>query len=831
MVGVSMGVLLRKAIAGPWQCGDGWIPTFAASIAMVVAVVGFDATAQGASAPRAPTIDDFLNIREFGVVRPSPDGALLAVEITRPHFNSQLIGNSDSEGTDIWIVDVNAGKSKQITNGAGDGSSYWAPIWSPDSQRLAFLTNQGGSFTRPAIWDRSQGSTSVVGGQRGVDIGANFGHSWYGSTMLKWGDWLDSTTLITVLIPAGEVEDDYRYAGALTPAEAWGPLWSRTASGQRSVRVWDNRDLKVCSAGSSLAKIDIGTGAITELFHGSVRAVSVGPGAAYVAAIVATKPRPAFGPEAPAKADAINGFQADVHVDTEMYVFDIRSSRELGRVQSATSLDFLGARRFPRWSTAGDAIAVPAHTPDGKDLVYHVALPDMTLQVESAGSMLDAEALAELTAQAPHGMPAEAAGSNRPDYQSANANMFGDIPGNVFSLPGGLVGVVYKDELSVLEPGKGVKYQMPIPGAKLLFPLRDERSKGSILVSSADQVLRIEVDSSGIHKEKRGGIDRNNTLVAARPDLDYYIYRESREDATNLWVRGSREFKAFALNEYLRDVKLAQRQLIDYTLPTGQHVKGELWLPAGYRSGQRIPLVIEGYPGFVVQDLKRISLTFHKYAANLLVSAGYGFLLVSVPNRSDDSSQEPLKYFAQAVISGANAAIEQGYADPKRIGFRGHSFGGYLALAVESQTDRFGAIVASAPFPDLFDGHDLPFPLEELKDCAPSRLRARGPMEIENEGVPVNLGGPPVGNMDKYLRNSPYFQMQSAKTPLLMLYGEFDADPTGVEKLFVELDRLGVPVQLAQYWGESHIIQADGNVRDAWAREFEWYNYWLRAGR
>ncbi len=97
--------------------------------------------------------------------------------------------------------------------------------------------------------------------------------------------------------------------------------------------------------------------------------------------------------------------------------------------------------------------------------------------------------------------------------------------------------------------------------------------------------------------------------------------------------------------------------------------------------------------------------------------------------------------------------------------------------------------------------------------------------------MPLNLGASPLSDPDRYIRNSPYMRMQHAGTPLLILYGEFDAYPTSVRKVFVELDRLGIPVQLAQYWGEGHNLETRGNIGDAWGRKLAWFKHFLTENR
>jgi dipeptidyl aminopeptidase/acylaminoacyl peptidase len=81
-------------------------------------------------------VNALLKIARIGDPRISPDGKLVA-------FTVQNIDMDENrKPTAIWIVPVNGGAPRQITH---QGSLNERPRWSPDSRRIAFVSNRSGT--------------------------------------------------------------------------------------------------------------------------------------------------------------------------------------------------------------------------------------------------------------------------------------------------------------------------------------------------------------------------------------------------------------------------------------------------------------------------------------------------------------------------------------------------------------------------------------------------------------------------------------------------------------------------------------------------------------
>jgi dipeptidyl aminopeptidase/acylaminoacyl peptidase len=124
------------------------------------------------------------------------------------------------------------------------------------------------------------------------------------------------------------------------------------------------------------------------------------------------------------------------------------------------------------------------------------------------------------------------------------------------------------------------------------------------------------------------------------------------------------------------------------------------------------------------------------------------------------------------------------YVDPQRVGVMGWSFGGYMTMWMQGQTDRFAAIASMMGLYDLesFYGatEELWFPEKDL--C-----------------------GPPWSSED-YERWSPSNHVERFETPALVITGELDYRVPYTQSLdyFTALQKMGVPSRLIVFPGAGH---------------------------
>ena len=75
---------------------------------------------------------------------------------------------------------------------------------------------------------------------------------------------------------------------------------------------------------------------------------------------------------------------------------------------------------------------------------------------------------------------------------------------------------------------------------------------------------------------------------------------------------------------------------------------------------------------------------------------GYAVLMPGIPLTNEIKDMNPMADMMPAIDTALDAAIDTGFVDPNRLALSGQSYGGFTALAVAAQSDRFHAIIAMA---------------------------------------------------------------------------------------------------------------------------------------
>jgi len=269
---------------------------------------------------------------------------------------------------------------------------------------------------------------------------------------------------------------------------------------------------------------------------------------------------------------------------------------------------------------------------------------------------------------------------------------------------------------------------------------------------------------------------------------------------------------AHAGTDYIRSVAGSAAD-VSWSAPDGTPIEGVLCTPGG---AGPFPLVLHVHGGPI--GAYQRSWTMRDHAVPLLVSRGYAVLLPN-PRGSSGRGQE----FAAAVVgdmggadthdylSGIDAMIERGIADPARIGTMGVSYGGFMSAWLVTQDQRFKAAVAGSP---VTEWYSFTFT---------SNIPRWGLWFLDNAD-PEEIG-------NQVHTRSPVMHASKARTPTLLTAGAKDrCTPAGQAREFYQaLISRGVDSALVIYPEEGHGVSRFPAVTDYLTRLVTWFERYMPA--
>jgi len=164
------------------------------------------------------------------------------------------------------------------------------------------------------------------------------------------------------------------------------------------------------------------------------------------------------------------------------------------------------------------------------------------------------------------------------------------------------------------------------------------------------------------------------------------------------------------------------------------------------------------------------------------------------------------------ILAGIDAAERAVPIDDDRLGLMGYSYGGFMAMWANTQTNRFKAIVAGGGLSDW--------------------LSYYGTNGIDQWMIPY-FGASLYDDPNPYWAASAIRTIKNAHTPTFVFAGERDIEvpPTQSIEYWHALRALNVPVSLVIYAGEGHGIRDPKNSLDSRRRTVAWFDRYLGRGQ
>ncbi|MFC7202169.1 S9 family peptidase [Haloferax namakaokahaiae] len=262
------------------------------------------------------------------------------------------------------------------------------------------------------------------------------------------------------------------------------------------------------------------------------------------------------------------------------------------------------------------------------------------------------------------------------------------------------------------------------------------------------------------------------------------------------------------LNEaLLSDAALPSCERVTFENSDGDEIEAIVHLPADFDSAdpEPRPTIVHIHGGPMWYDAPKFSFDYAYWT-------GKGYVVCNVNYRGSISYGQAFTETirgqwgpreADDIISGVEALVSRGWADPDRLFVSGFSQGGINTLHVVTRTDMFAA---AAPEHGIYDFYSN-FGTADMHQWY------------------VNDFGYPWENPDGYRAISTIQDVDEISTPLLITAGGEDwrCPPSQAEQLYVSASRAGVESKLVVYPNEHHDIGAPERAKHRLAALTEWF--------
>ncbi len=260
----------------------------------------------------------------------------------------------------------------------------------------------------------------------------------------------------------------------------------------------------------------------------------------------------------------------------------------------------------------------------------------------------------------------------------------------------------------------------------------------------------------------------------------------------------------------MAQLRLATVEYVHFKSKDGTQVSGYLYKPLDYVPGKRVPTILRPHGGPVWAWYAEFNFDEQLLAAN-----GYAVLLPNPRGSSGYGEKFCKAIFAdwgnkdfQDDMAFIDYAIEQGIADPDKLGVGGWSYGGISTDFIIAQTQRFKAAIsgAGAALNVSNYGHDQ-YQLDYQTEL-----------------------GAPWENQALWDKLSPFYKVKNITTPTLFMGGEVDSNVPilGGEQMYQALKSLGRTTELVVYPGEFHEFTSPSHIQDRLRRYLAWYGHYVK---
>ncbi len=258
---------------------------------------------------------------------------------------------------------------------------------------------------------------------------------------------------------------------------------------------------------------------------------------------------------------------------------------------------------------------------------------------------------------------------------------------------------------------------------------------------------------------------------------------------------------------------IANEQSVTWT-NDGLHVQGWLLAPVGADPRVKHPMIVNVHggpasawvPNFISETGivgRMLNAGYYVFFPNPRGSYGQGEAFTAA-NKRDFGGGD-----LRDILTGVDAVERNAPVDDSRLGLLGCSYGGFMAMWANTQTNRFKAIVAGAGLSDWVSYY--------------------GTNGIDQWMLPY-FGKTMYQDRKAYEKVSAVYTIEKAKTPTFIYAGERDVEvpPTQSVEFWHALKDQGVPTSLVIYPDAGHCLPQREQAADMASRSVAWFDRYIR---
>ena len=302
---------------------------------------------------------------------------------------------------------------------------------------------------------------------------------------------------------------------------------------------------------------------------------------------------------------------------------------------------------------------------------------------------------------------------------------------------------------------------------------------------TAQHLFRVTTD--GQISPLTTGAEMNFSGTVDGAGNSFAFLREDSEHPREVWIEpvsGGAARSITDTNPEAREHASYPKQLVHWKGADGMDIEGLLVLPANYKKGTKIPLLLNVHGGPAGTHSNTCTVASKLYPWPLFAQKGWAILMPNPrgsggygeafrsSNRRDWGGKD-----YEDLMAGVDAMIAQGIADPNRLAVCGWSYGGYMTSTIVTKTDRFKAAVVGAGVINL------------------SSMAGTCDIPDFNRSY---FDAWPWEDPQTYVEHSALFHAGNVKTPTSMVHGEADERvPTSQGwEFYTALRKVGVPTDM-----------------------------------